>query len=86
MIAVRWLVASSIRRPIPNWKSAAIEKPVKTPAERRGLQQHEAEDERRVSLGVVEVRGVGDRREAAGEGGEEEEREDQRRDQQGRVW
>ena len=31
MIAVRWLVASSIRRPIPNWKSAAIEKPVKTP-------------------------------------------------------
>ena len=42
MIAVRWLVASSIRRPIPNWKSAAIEKPVKT-AEGGRLQQDEAE-------------------------------------------
>ena len=44
----------------------------------RGLEQDEAEDEGRVALRVVEVGCLGDRREAAGEGGEEEEREDQR--------
>ena len=54
-------------------------------AERRRLQEHEGELERRVAVGVVEARRLVDPRQPAGEGGEEEQREDQRRDQQRRV-
>ena len=54
-------------------------------AERRRLEQDEAELERRVAGREVEARHVRDLREPAGERGEEEEREDQRRDEQRRV-
>ena len=47
-------------------------------AEGRRLQEHEGELKRRVAGLVVEVRHVGDARQAAGERGEEEQREDQR--------
>jgi len=42
-------VASISRRPKPNWKSAAMEKPLKTAAERGALAEHEGEDERGVA-------------------------------------
>ena len=54
-------------------------------AERRRLQQHEHELERRVARREVEARHVADARQAAREGDEEEQREDQRRQQQLRV-
>ena len=54
-------------------------------AERRRLQQHEHELERRVAGREVEARHVADVRQPAREGDEEEQREDQRRQQQLRV-
>ena len=54
-------------------------------AERRRLQQHEHELERRVARREVEARHVADARQPAREGDEEEQREDQRRQQQLRV-
>ncbi len=54
-------------------------------AEGRRLEEHERELEGGVAGLVVEVGDVRDARQAAGEGGEEEQRKDQRRKQDGRV-
>src|SRR5262249_9332094 len=54
-------------------------------AEGGRLAEDEGEDEGRVSRRVVEARSVADRREAAGEGREEEDRHQERRQQENRV-
>src|SRR5439155_22977306 len=53
--------------------------------ERRGLQQHEHELERRVAGRKVEARNLRHTRKTTGEGREEEERECKRRQEEGRV-
>ena len=77
--------ASSSRRAKPLLEVARDPEAREDAAERRRLEQHEDELERRVAVREVEAGCVRDPRQPAGEGGEEEEREEQRRDEERRV-